>query len=148
MNSSDLPSYSSISRKRYTLRLLSMCLGSSTNPLPPLPVLGVKSSPFDSLFNSLRWDPFSLALHLCFSWDITNWRKIYIKTDSWIQISHEEFGQLQTSTGKPKKLKFDGLLLSKKYILSAKTYIQRIYLSYFKLLVHQIPKFPKSFLKP
>ena len=29
--------------------------------------------------------------------------------------------QLQTSSGKSKKLKFDGLLLSKKYIPSAKT---------------------------
>ena len=33
----------------------------------------------------------------------------------------EEFGQLQTSSGNSKKLKFDGLLLSKKYIPSAKT---------------------------
>ena len=39
--------------------------------------------------------------------------KIYTKIDSWFQKSHEEFGQLQTSTGKSKKLKFDGLLLSK-----------------------------------
>ena len=47
--------------------------------------------------------------------------KVYTKIDSWFQKSHEEFGQLQTSTGKSKKLKFDGLLLSKKYISSAKT---------------------------
>ena len=33
----------------------------------------------------------------------------------------EEFGQLQTSSGNSKKLKFDGLFLSKKYIPSAKT---------------------------
>ena len=32
----------------------------------------------------------------------------YTKTDSWFQKSHEEFGQLQTSSGKPKKSKFDG----------------------------------------
>ena len=43
------------------------------------------------------------------------------KTDSWFQKSHEEFGQLQASSGKSKKLKFDGLLLSKKYIPLAKT---------------------------
>ena len=42
------------------------------------------------------------------------------KADSWFQKSHEEFEQLQTSSGKCKKLKFDELL-SKKYILSAKT---------------------------
>ena len=35
--------------------------------------------------------------------------------------SHDEFGQLQTSRGKSKKLKLDGSLLSKKYIPSAKT---------------------------
>ena len=47
-------------------------------------------------------------------------QKLY-KTDSWFQKSHKEFGQLQTSSGKSKKLKSDGLLLSKKYISSAKT---------------------------
>ena len=45
----------------------------------------------------------------------------YTKTDSWFQKSHEKFGKLQTSSGKSKKLKRDGLLLSKKYIPSAKT---------------------------
>ena len=39
--------------------------------------------------------------------------KVYTKIDSWFQKLHEEFGQLQTSTGKSKELKFDGLLLSK-----------------------------------
>ena len=58
-------------------------------------------------------------LHLCFSLDITKWCKVYTKADSWFQKSHEEFEQLQTSSGKSKKLKFDGLL-SKKYIPSAK----------------------------
>ena len=43
------------------------------------------------------------------------------KTDSWFQKSHEEFGLLQTGSGKSKKLKFDGLLSSKKYIPSATT---------------------------
>ena len=47
--------------------------------------------------------------------------KVYTKTDSWFQKWHEEFGQLQTCSGKSKQLKFDGLLLSKKYISSAKT---------------------------
>ena len=47
--------------------------------------------------------------------------RFYTKTDSWFQKSHEEFGKLQTCSGKSKKLKFDGLLLSKKYIRSAKT---------------------------
>ena len=56
-----------------------------------------------------------------YTYDITKWCKVYTKTDSWFQKSHEVFGQLQTSSGKSKKLKFDGLLLSKKYIPSAKT---------------------------
>ena len=43
------------------------------------------------------------------------------KNDSWFQKSHEEFEQLQTTRGRSKKLKFDGPLLSKKYILPAKT---------------------------
>ena len=43
------------------------------------------------------------------------------KTDSWFQKSPEDFGELQTSRGKSKKLKFDGLLFSKKYIPSGKT---------------------------
>ena len=42
-------------------------------------------------------------------------------TNSWFQKSNEEFGQFQASSAKSKKLKFDGLLLSKKYITSAKT---------------------------
>ena len=48
---------------------------------------------------------------------------------------HEEFGQLQTSSGKSNKLKFDGLFLYKKYVCPKKTflqlkhYVQRIYLT-------------------
>ena len=42
---------------------------------------------------------------------------------NWLLVSksHVEFGQLHASSGKSKKLKFDGLLLSKKYIPAAKT---------------------------
>ena len=55
---------------------------------------------------------------------MTKWCKIYTKTDSWFQKSREEFEQLQGSSGKSKKLKFDGLLLSKKYIPSARIYTE------------------------
>ena len=41
-------------------------------------------------------------------------------SDSWFHKSHEELEQLQSSCGKFKKLKFNGLL-SKKYIPSPKT---------------------------
>ena len=74
-----------------------MCLGKST------PRIGVKS-PFPT----------------CFSQDITKWCKIYTKTYSWFQKSHAEFAQLQKGSAKFKDLKFDGLILSKKYIPSAK----------------------------
>ena len=60
LNFSDLPNYGSKSRKRYTLRLLSKCAGRS-NPLPIRDK--VPSQQFDSFFDSLRWAPFSLALH-------------------------------------------------------------------------------------
>ena len=49
-----------------------------------------------------------------------NGAKVTKKTNPSFQKSHEEFGQLQASNGMSKKLKFDGLLLHKKYILSGK----------------------------
>ena len=52
--------------------------------------------------------------------DIRKSCKVYKKTDSWFQKSHKEFGKLKTSSRKSKKLKFDGLLLSKNYIPSDK----------------------------
>ena len=62
LNFSDLPNYGSNPRKGYTLTLLSKCLVRSTF----LPIEGkVPPQPFHTLFDSLRWAPFSLALHLC-----------------------------------------------------------------------------------
>ena len=52
----------------------------------------------------------------------TKWYKVFTKTDSCFQKSHEEFGQLQTGSGKSKNLRFDRLLLSKKHISSARTF--------------------------
>ena len=52
------------------------------------------------------------------------WWKVYTKTESWFQKFHEEFGQLERGSGKFKKLQSDGLRLSKKYISSAKTYME------------------------
>ena len=45
----------------------------------------------------------------------------HTKTDFRFQNSYEEFRNLQTSSGESKKLKFNGLHLSKKCIPSAKT---------------------------
>ena len=51
------------------------------------------------------------------------------RTDSLFKESHKEFGQLETSRVTSEKLKFFGLLLSKKTFLQLKHYIQRIYLT-------------------
>ena len=52
----------------------------------------------------------------------------------------EEFGQLQTSSGNSKKLKFDGLLLFKKYIPSAKTlYSEDLLNIFFNKLSENLP---------
>ena len=57
LNFSGLLSYDLNWKWRYTLRLLSICLGRSIHPTGENP-------PFDSFFDSLRWAPFSLASHL------------------------------------------------------------------------------------
>ena len=82
--------------------------------------MGVKSpQPFDTLFDSFRCTPFSLALHLCSSYVITKWCKIYTKLtlDFKNQMNFDNFRQ----AAKSKKLKFNGLHLSKNYIPSPKT---------------------------
>ena len=59
-----------------------------------------------------------------------------------LKKSHEEFGKLQTSSGKSKKLKFDGLLLSKKYIPLAKTlYTEVIFNITFNYLCEHSPNY-------
>ena len=88
------------------------------------------------------------TLHLCFSYDITKWCKVYTKADFWFQKSHERFEQLQTSSGKSKKLKFDELF-PKKCISSAKTlYSEEFIQHFFQLLVWKLTKLLMSFLKP
>ena len=49
-----------------------------------------------------------------------NGAKFLQKLTPGLKKSHEQFGQLQTGSGRSKKLKFDGLLLSKQYIASAR----------------------------
>ena len=63
------------------------------------------------------------------------------KVDSWFQKSHEKFEQLQTSSGKSKKLRFDGLL-SKKLIRSAKTlYTEDLSDIFFNYLCENSPNY-------
>ena len=77
----------------------------------------------------------------------TKWCKVYTKTDSWFQKSHGEFGKLLISSGKSKKLKFDGCFcpkntrLQKKRFVKLKHYIHRIYLTLLSttcVKIHQV----------
>ena len=109
-------------------------------------VLGVKiPSPLDSPFNSFRWARFSLFLYLCFTWDMTKWCKIYTKTDSWFQKSHEEFGQLQTSSEKSKKLKFDEPLLFENTFCQLKDCTEDLFNITFNYLCENSPNFSSHF---
>ena len=81
------------------------------------------------------------TLHLCFSQDIAKLGKVYTKVDSCFQKSHEELEKLHTSTGKSKRLKFDGVLSEKNTFLWLKYSIQRICLTLLSVpcvKIHQI----------
>ena len=79
--------YGSNLRKRYTLGLLQRVTWGA-----PSSWLGVNSpQPFDTLFDSVRWAPFSLALQLCSRQFITKWCKIYTKLTPDLK-NHEELG--------------------------------------------------------
>ena len=72
--------------------------------------------------------PFTLYTYVLAKILYTKSGKIYTKTDSWFQKSHEKFGQLETSE-KSKKVKCDRLLLSKNTFLQLKHYINKIYVT-------------------
>ena len=72
--------------------------------------------------------PFTLYTYVLAKILYTKSGKIYTKTDSWFQKSHEKFGQLETSE-KSKKVKCDRLLLSKNTFLELKHYINKIYVT-------------------
>ena len=129
MNSSDLLNYGSNWRKGYTLWLFPMCLGMSA------PSIGGKVPPF----HSLRWTSFSLALLLCFSQDITKWCKNYTKTDSGFKNHMRNLENFRQAVESPKSWNSMGYFCLRNTFLQLKHYIQRNYLSYFQLLVHQIP---------
>ena len=69
------------------------------------------------------------TLHLRFSYDITKWCKVYTKTNSWFQKSHEEFGQLQKNCGSPKVEIRWATFVQKNTFLQLKHDIQGIYLT-------------------
>ena len=68
-------------------------------------------------------------MHLSFSYDITKWCKVYTKTNSWFQKSHEEFGQLQKNCGSPKVEIRWATFVQKNTFLQLKHDIQGIYLT-------------------
>ena len=57
------------------------------------------------------------------------WWKVYTKPDSCFKKSHEEFGQLQTTSGKSKSWNSMGYFCPKNTFSQLKLYIQRIYLT-------------------
>ena len=72
---------------------------------------------------------------------LQNGAKFIQKLTSGFKNHKKEFGQLQTGSGKFKKLKSDGLFLSKKYIPSTKTLYTGIYLTLLSTTcakIHQI----------
>ena len=158
LNFSDLPNYGLNSSKRYTLRLLPKCLVRSTL----LPIEVNLPQPFDTLFDSLRWVPFSLALHFCSSWVITKWCKIYTKTDSWKNVLKENnkkkilnhkfvvfliymrnLDNFRQAVQSQKSWNSMGYICPKTTFLQLKHYIQKIILHYFQLLVWKFTKFIK-----
>ena len=89
--------------------------------------------PLHTLYLGFKETPFILYTYVLAK-ILQNGAKFVQKLAAGFKL-HEELGQLQTSSEKFKKLKFDGLLLSKKCIcpkntfLQLKHYIQRIYLT-------------------
>ena len=71
--------------------------------------------------------PFTLYTYVLVAKILQNGAKSRYKK-SWFQ-KLQEFEQLQTSSGKSKKLKFDGIFSKKKTTLQLKYYIQWIYVT-------------------
>ena len=71
------------------------------------------------------------TLHLRFSYDSTKWCKCNVctKTNSWLQKSHEEFGQLQKSCWSSKSWNSMSYICPKNTFLQSKHDIQRIYIT-------------------
>ena len=77
--------------------------------------------PFHSLFNSLRRAPFSLAYTYVLVKILQNGAKCMQKLTPGFKNIIRNLDNFRQAVESPKKLKFDGLLLPKKFISSAKT---------------------------
>ena len=117
-NFSDLPNNGSNSGKRYTLRLLSKCLVRIT-----LLSIGGKVPPTSSitLFDSLRWAFFSLALRLCSS--ITKLCKTYAKLTPDFK-NHRNLDNFRQAVESPKSWNSMGYICLKTTFLHLKHYLQ------------------------
>ena len=134
LNFSDLPNYSSNSKEQHIPRLLSKCLVRSTH----LPVGGKVPEPFDTLFDSLRWAPFSLVLQLCSSKAIT---KLIQKLTPDFK-NHRNLDNLWRGVKSPKIWYSMGYTCLKTTFLQLKHYLQKIYVTLLSttcVKIHQIP---------
>ena len=77
--------------------------------------------PFHSLFNSLRWAPFSLAYTYVLAKILQNGAKCIQKLTPGFKNIIRNLDNFRQAVESSKKLKFDGILSPKKYIPSAKT---------------------------
>ena len=91
--------------------------------------MGVKSpQPFDTLFDSLRWAPFSLALHSCSSKVITKWSKIYTKQTPDFKNHMRNLDNFRQAVESAKSWNSMGYICLKTTFLHLKHYLQ-IYLT-------------------
>ena len=87
--------------------------------------MGVKSpQPFDTLFDSLRWAPFSLALHSCSSKVITKWSKIYTKQTPDFKNHMRNLDNFRQAVESAKSWNSMGYICLKTTFLHLKHYLQ------------------------
>ena len=98
--------------------------------------------PFDTLFDSHRWAPFSLVLQLCSSKVITKWCKIYTKSDSRFQKSYRNLDNFRQVVKSPKSRNSMGYICLKTTFRQLKHYIQKIYLALLSTTCVKIRQIP------
>ena len=98
--------------------------------------------PFDTLFDSHRWAPCSLALHLCPSYVITNMAKFIQKLTPGFKNQMRNWDNFRKAVESPKSWNSMGCNCLKTTFLQLKHYTQNIYLTLLSttcVKIHQIP---------
>ena len=98
--------------------------------------------PFDTLFDSLRWAPCSLPLHLCPSYVITNMAKFIQKVTPGFKNQMRNWDNFRIAVESPKSWNSMGYNCLKTTFLQLKHYTQNIYLTLLSttcVKIHQIP---------